>query len=228
VPAQIPSLFWLAVGWTAWFAVHSLLASLPVKRAVAARWPALMPGYRLAFNAFALLSILPLLWATFALGGPPVIAWRGGAAWVAHGLTLLALGLFLWSLRCYDSAEFFGLRQWRRRVRSVEDQERLHISPLHRYVRHPWYGIGLLLLWSRDLDSAQLLASGLATGYFVIGSRLEERKLIAYHGDRYRRYRERVPALVPLPWRYLRAAEAAALLAETAAPPQPSPNGDPS
>ena len=29
-----------------------------------------------------------------------------------------------------------------------------------------------------------------------------------YHGDAYRRYRERVPALFPLPWRYLSRSEA--------------------
>jgi hypothetical protein len=51
------------------------------------------------------------------------------------------------------------------------------------------------------------------TLYFVLGSRLEESKLIVYYGDIYRRYRERVPALLPLPWRYLSQQEAAALLA---------------
>jgi len=223
--AEPLSLLLLALGWTAYFAAHSLLASLPVKRAFAARWPALMPGYRLGFNGLALLLILPLLWATFRLHSEPVIAWNGAFGWLAHALKLLALALFVWTLRYYDGAEFFGLRQLRQGTRSVEDQERLQLSPLHRHVRHPWYSIGLLLLWSRDLDAAQLTATLLGSAYFVLGSRLEERKLLIYHGERYRRYRERVPGLIPLPWKYLRADEVPALLADTAFSPPSDPTG---
>jgi hypothetical protein len=43
------------------------------------------------------------------------------------------------------------------------------------------------------------------TLYFIVGSRLEEQKLIRYHGEIYRR--ERVPGLVPLPWKFLRDAD---------------------
>jgi protein-S-isoprenylcysteine O-methyltransferase Ste14 len=54
-------------------------------------------------------------------------------------------------------------------------------------------------------------AAILMTFYFVIGSRLEERKLLRYHGEIYHRYRERVPGLVPLPWKYLRDTDVKAL-----------------
>jgi protein-S-isoprenylcysteine O-methyltransferase Ste14 len=58
--------------------------------------------------------------------------------------------------------------------------------------------------------NAAMLVSALAiTIYFVAGSWLEERKLIAIHGDTYRRYRERVPGLLPLPWKWLGRDEAA-------------------
>ena len=39
--------------------------------------------------------------------------------------------------------------------------------------------------------------------YFFVGSKLEENKLLIYHGDVYRRYCEKVPGIVPRPWRYL-------------------------
>ncbi|MBS1173845.1 MAG: hypothetical protein H6R12_2675 [Proteobacteria bacterium] len=100
-----------------------------------------------------------------------------------------------WTLRDYDGSEFLGLRQWRAREQRVEDQESFHLSTLHRFVRHPWYSLGLVLLWTRDMDAARLVAATLATGYLVIGSWLEERKLLVYHGERYRSYRQRVPAL---------------------------------
>jgi hypothetical protein len=42
----------------------------------------------------------------------------------------------------------------------------------------------------------------------VVGSRLEERKLVERFGERYRTYRQRVPGLLPLPWRMLGREEA--------------------
>jgi protein-S-isoprenylcysteine O-methyltransferase Ste14 len=96
---------------------------------------------------------------------------------------------------------------------SILDQERLRISPLHRFVRHPWYSLGLIIIWSRDMTEAWLITCVLATLYFIFGSRLEEAKLMRYHGEAYRRYRAAVPALLPLPWRYLSGEESARLLA---------------
>lgn len=194
--------------WTLYFVVHSLLASLTIKRWVARHRPSWMPGYRLGFNLIALLLLIPPLWITYANPGPLLWHWPGWQAWISNGLALVALGLFFWSLRYYDGSEFLGLRQLRVGERSVEDQERLHISPLHRYVRHPWYALGLVLLWTRDMHLAQLAVTLAASLYFVIGSRLEERRLLAYHGAAYARYRQRVPALIPLPWRRLSPAEA--------------------
>ena len=77
-------------------------------------------------------------------------------------------------------------------------------------MRHPWYFFGLVLLWTRDMSATTLLTSVLVTLYFVIGSRMEERKLLVYHGDAYRRYMARVPALIPRPWKTLTREEAEA------------------
>jgi hypothetical protein len=53
----INTLLFLAA-WLAYFIVHSLLASLAVKKWIAARWPDFMPAYRLAFNMIALVLLL--------------------------------------------------------------------------------------------------------------------------------------------------------------------------
>jgi protein-S-isoprenylcysteine O-methyltransferase Ste14 len=216
-PPMTGHLALLAACWIAYFGLHSALASLGLKHHVAARWPAAMPAYRLAYNALALVLLAPPVGLMLTWQGPLLWAWTGPWAWVSHALALLALGLFVWSLGAYDNGEFSGLRQWRERTRTVEDQETLRLSPLHRYVRHPWYFCALLLIWTRDMDAARLLSALLASAYFVVGSRLEETKLVAYHGAAYATYRRRVAGLVPLPWRRLSAAEAAALEAEARA-----------
>jgi hypothetical protein len=206
------SLVLLALLWLGYFLSHSLLASLGVKRWVATHIPWLMPWYRLGFNALATLLLIPLLAMLWHLRSDPLWQWQGLGAWLVHGLTLLALAGFVWTLRFYDGSEFFGLRQLRLGMHDVQDQERLHISPLHRHVRHPWYGLGLLLVWTQEMDPARLLSAVLITLYLIIGSRIEERKLLVYHGAAYREYRRLVPGLIPRPWRRLSRQQADDLL----------------
>jgi hypothetical protein len=68
------------------------------------------------------------------------------------------------------------------------------------------------VIWTRDMSETTLLSSVIITLYFLVGSRLEEKKLLVYHGDTYRRYMARVPGLIPLPWKSLTAEEAEALV----------------
>ena len=196
-------LLWLIAAWMGYFAIHSALASLAAKNMVANRWPQLMPWYRLFFNAVAILLLAAPLYLAWAIGGETVIAWKGIWWWAGNGLALAALGGFLYSLRHYDGAEFLGLRQLRNGEQRVEDQERFRVSPLHQHVRHPWYFLALLLIWTRDMTAAMLVSSAMMTLYFMLGSWLEEQKLLAYYGDAYREYRRRVPGLLPLPWKRL-------------------------
>lgn len=198
----------VALAWAAYGALHSLLASRRFKAAVAARWPDVMPAYRLTFNAVSTLLLAPPLALAASYAGPlvwDVPAWIG---WPAAGI---AAAGFLWSLRWYDGAAFLGLTQWRARQGPDDAREAFTLSPLHRHVRHPWYALGLLFLWTRDMNAAWLVTAVIVTVYLAVGSRLEEAKLIALHGEAYRRYRRRVPGLIPLPGRSLSAAEAAAL-----------------
>lgn len=198
----------LSAAWIVYFAVHSFLASLTLKRWVAQHYPSAMPRYRLAFNVAATIGILPIAWLFYAHPGPVLWTWSGWQAWLANGLAAAAVAGFFVSLRHYDTGEFLGLRQLRESVTAVEDQEAFHLSPFHRHVRHPWYFFSLVILWTRDMNAAMAVSALLLTAYLAVGSLLEERKLLAYHGERYRRYRERVPGLIPLPWKRLTAQEA--------------------
>jgi protein-S-isoprenylcysteine O-methyltransferase Ste14 len=202
----------LGVGLVVYCTIHSLLASMWMKNMIAKRCPGLMPAYRLMFAAQAVILLIPLVWLLYRSPGPLLWSWRGPWFWVANLLALLAAIGFLWAGRSYDLQEFVGVRQWRTRARFTDDQEQFRISFLHRFVRHPWYFFILVILWTRDVHAADLVMYTVITLYLVIGSQLEERALLACHGDLYRRYRERVPGLIPLPWRYLNRTEAAELV----------------
>jgi protein-S-isoprenylcysteine O-methyltransferase Ste14 len=201
-------LLWLAAGWIAYGVLHSLLASFAAKDWVARCWPSAVPYYRLAFNIVATITALPLAWAIYAIPGEPLWRWSGPWWWLANGLAAAAVVGFLVSTRAYDMDEFLGLRQIREQDRATADREGFTLSFFHRFVRHPWYFFGLVIIWTRDTNAAWLVSAVAITLYFAIGSWLEERKLIAIHGDAYRRYRDKVPALVPLPWKNLSAEEA--------------------
>jgi methanethiol S-methyltransferase len=188
----------VALAWGLYGLLHSALAASRVKDRVAHHWPALVPAYRLLFNLLATLLLLPPLWLTWRVPGEALWHWPAWIAWLA---ALATLAGYLWSLRWYDGLDFIGLTQWRTRGRATATTDSLVFSPLHRHVRHPWYSLGLLMLWTRDLNAAWLVAAVTVTLYLVVGSRLEERKLVAQFGETYRRYQQQVPALVPRLWR---------------------------
>lgn len=206
----------IALAWAAYGALHSWLAGEAMKARVARSRPGLMPAYRLGYNLLAILLLIPPLWLTVRHPGAALWHWPGWIAWPAAAVSVAG---YLWSLRWYDGLDFLGLRQWR--AAGPAAPEGLVLSPLHRHVRHPWYALGLLLLWTRDLNAAWLATALMVTVYILVGSRLEERKLLALYGEAYRRYRLRVPALIPLPGRRLSEREAADLqaMARVSSPP---------
>jgi protein-S-isoprenylcysteine O-methyltransferase Ste14 len=204
----VTNLIELSCAWAAYGALHSLLAALGFKAAAAGRFPRLMPGYRLAYNLLATLALLPILWLLGRHPGPWLWRWQGGLAWLMNGLGLLAASLLVFGPGTYDLAEFLGLRQWQERRTAAEEQEPFRISALHRYVRHPWYALSLVILWTRDMTPGMAVSALWITIYFIVGSRLEERKLLVRFGEAYRTYLARVPGLVPRPWRVLSRAEA--------------------
>jgi len=191
-----PLVVLLAVG--AYSVVHSLLASLGVKRRVRARFgPGVDRVYRLGYNLFAIVSFLPVL---------AILAWRPGALiyrldlpWAAVAIAgqLSALALLAVGVLQTDAWSFLGLRQL---AQAGETPPRLVVTGLYRWVRHPLYTAGLLLLWCSPMMTTSLLALYLAlTVYVIIGSRLEERRLLAEFGPAYAEYRADVPALIPQP-----------------------------
>ena len=204
----------IAAVFISYFAFHSLMASLMVKQWAARHWPGLMPYYRLIFNALAIILSVPLAVLVVLYPGEPLWQWQGLGFYLTSALALLAVTGFIYSLNHYDLSEFWGTKQLKEGNQSVHDQEQFQISPFHRYVRHPWYFFGLVIIWTRDVSTVQLVVYLLVTAYFIYGSRLEEKKLMAYHGEVYKKYRQKVAGLFPLPWKILSREEAEQLLRE--------------
>lgn len=203
----------LIILWLLYFSIHSLFASLKFKQLILYAYPWFMPWYRLSFNLLATLLLIPPVVVMFLYPGNLVWEWTGISRYFANTLAILALIGFSWSLRSYDSSEFLGTRQLKEGRQEIKEQESFHLSVFHRYVRHPWYAFSLVLIWTRDMYVSYLISAFLMSLYFILGSHLEEKKLIAFHGDQYRLYRNYVAALIPLPWRILSKEKAAEIVA---------------
>lgn len=199
------TLVWLALLWAGWCALHSLLIASPTLVWVRRCWPGSSRWYRLGYNALALATLLPLIHLTRALPGEPLFAWQGGFAMVLRlALLLIALALFSGGARRYDLATFLGWRQFREGQTPVllgEDRD-FAVSGVFALTRHPWYLGSLLLLWVvfPAYPPPLVLAVSILSLYLPLGAWLEERKILAAHGDQYRAYQRRVSMLLPWKW----------------------------
>ncbi|TCK19171.1 protein-S-isoprenylcysteine O-methyltransferase Ste14 [Thiogranum longum] len=202
----------LAASWMIYGALHSLLAADRIKQLVSNAFPAGHRAYRLIYNLLAGILLLIPLWLMARYPGDPLWHWPGPLRWFMDGAAIAAIAGFAFSLRMYDNAEFLGLGQLSCPAGEIRKIPPMSISTPHRFVRHPWYFYGLVILWTREMNAALLISAIVITLYLVIGSRLEERKLVRCYGEAYRAYQRQVPALIPLPWRFLTRSQADAIL----------------
>ncbi len=86
------------------------------------------------------------------------------------------------------------------RQASVVEICELKTSGILGLVRHPWYTAVFFLLWARDLDPAAVIVNSVLTVYVIIGTHLEERKLIAVFGQTYQEYQKEVSMFFPIKW----------------------------
>lgn len=120
-----------------------------------------------------------------------------GYSWVILTLILqvLAVIVLLVGLRQTGITPFIGLRQ----LLLPEDTvpPRLVTTRLYRYVRHPLYAAGLVIIWLIPSLTWNLLALNLGlTAYIFIGAYFEERKLRLEFGEAYAEYCHHTPMLI--------------------------------
>lgn len=153
-----------------------------------------------------------VLVAALALGALMLI-WTPvpGTLWHVTGtarMLLLLLNAAGWALAlastfAVDHADLFGLRQaWSAVTGRPYAPPALDGGGLHRHLRHPLMAGLLVAFWASPTMTAGhlALAAGL-TLYVAIGVTLEERDLLAAHGEAYAAYRAATPALLPRPGR---------------------------
>jgi protein-S-isoprenylcysteine O-methyltransferase Ste14 len=182
------------------FAVqHSVMARPAFKR----WWTRIVPHSveRSTYVLLASLALALLYWQWRPIAGTVWEIANPAGRMAMYALFALGWLVVLLSTFMINHFDLFGLRQvWAyRSAREIPPPE--FRTPLfYKIVRHPLYAGFILAFWAAPVMTQGHLLFALATTiYILIAIQLEERDLIAMFGDQYRRYRERVSMLIPLP-----------------------------
>jgi len=134
--------------------------------------------------------------------GEMLYAWDGYLVILKWALIAAGVLLFVAGSRHYDMLQFLGVRQALAGARHtlINKSGELDTTGVLGLIRHPYYTATILLFWSGDLDTTDLVINVVVTVYVVIGTWLEERKLVHEFGDSYRDYQRRVSMFVPWKW----------------------------
>ena len=194
----------LAMVWGGWCVLHSVLAARGLTDGLQRYAGAVYRRfYRLLYNGFSVVSLTGVILYTRQMTNEMIWAWTGGWQAVPFLFIGSAVVVFVLGLRRYDMGQFLGLAQLLGLSgRGIAAGGGIDTGGILSAVRHPWYLAILLLLWARDIRTADLVVNAVVTLYLVVGTKFEERKLLADFGDEYRAYQQQVSMLVP--WKWLR------------------------
>jgi protein-S-isoprenylcysteine O-methyltransferase Ste14 len=173
------------------------LASIPVKTQI---YHLLGPHserlYRLAFNIFAGISLVPVLVVPVLL--PDKTIYAIPFPWILLTLALKSFAVLTLFIGLLQTGiwEFLGFQQLF--LTGDDRKKKLVIRGLYNWVRHPLYTAGLIFIWSTPIMTRNLLVLFFSFSlYLFIGAYFEERRLLKEYGESYVNYCKRTPMIIP-------------------------------
>jgi protein-S-isoprenylcysteine O-methyltransferase Ste14 len=177
-------------------ALHSLLASLPIKKMARRHFGSKVdPWYAIFFSTIAVITILPLAALLMQFPGQSLYVVSKPLIWFFF-LAQLLIGLA--SLKAFlDAPHRFLIRAQLTKPQSP-DAFALGIKGIYCWIRDPFLLSGLLLIWLTPFMTENLLLVYLiASIYLFLGSLHWESRLLAQFGEEYAAYKNEVPRIIP-------------------------------
>lgn len=184
------SVIWIWLSGLLFGIIHSFTASQMMKQWAYAKGLQ-EPYYRLIYSIFSLLTTG--LWIGFVhhLADMPLYHMQGIWYGLLVAIQMLGVAIALAAFIPIDGAVFLGLKK------AKGNTDPFIVRGVYQYVRHPMYSGAMLILLANPSQSVNGLNLALvASVYFVVGARFEERRMLAEHVD-YAGYQKRVPAFIP-------------------------------
>lgn len=201
-PIDYTSYLMLAVMVAGWCVLHSAMISVSVTEYLKKHLGAGFRFYRLFFNLTSILTILPVVLFANSLRTQAILQWNGYTRLGQLLLLGIAVWLFFLGGRHYDPRVLLGIKQIKAGAsnKALTDSGELDTSGILGITRHPWYLAAILIIWARQLDVSVIIVNVVFTLYLVVGTYLEEKKLVREYGEKYLAYQKKVSMLVPYKW----------------------------
>ena len=186
----------------AWCVLHSAMISISVTEYLKKRLGPVFRFYRLFFNLIAILTLIPVALFAYSIQTQVIFHWNGYMRIGQVILLGIAVLLFFLGARKHDARQFLGIRQIKEGTanKALSDTGELDTSGVLDITRHPWYLGVILFIWARQLDVSAILLNVIFTAYLIVGTYLEEKKLVGEFGEKYLAYQKRVSMLIPYKW----------------------------
>jgi len=190
----------IALLWTGYCALHSFLISIWFTNLMKRSLKEYYAFYRLFYNTVALILFVPLYLYTIQTKSEVIITYSFPLTIIRYLLIsfsiLISLKAFFFD---YDYLTFFGIRQMfdYGKKKSEDYSGGIRKEGLLGIIRHPLYFGVLLFIWCQTFRITDIVVNVVLTGYIIIGTRLEEKKLVLEFGDTYIKYQHEVPMLIP-------------------------------
>ncbi|OKY75465.1 MAG: hypothetical protein BM485_06885 [Desulfobulbaceae bacterium DB1] len=194
----LPPFLETALLWAVWCFLHSLLICRSWTGRLRAALGERFAWYRLFYTLFSLLTLAAVVGYQFSRKQVILFSWNGWWMLLPLALYLYAGIMFHVGWKRYDLKYFLGFSQVKGYLAGESPSPAVFNPDCRGGVRHPWYSGGIALVWAiGPVTDVSLAIKVVLTVYFLIGTFLEERKLLADFGDPYAEYCSRVPMFLP-------------------------------
>lgn len=188
----------IASMWIAYCLLHSFLISTSFTNLMTRLLKDYYAFYRMFFVIISVVLLIPLIDYTNRLDNNIIINYSLPLNIILYTLTLGSLLMFFWAFFFdYDSLSFFGIRQMMNFGKKINPSGELKRDGLLGVVRHPMYFALIVYLWCQVFTVSDIIVNIVLTIYVIMGTIIEEKKLILEFGNAYVKYQKEVPMLIP-------------------------------
>ena len=190
----------LSLVWVGYCALHSFLISIRFSNVLTRLFKNYYAFFRLFYVVFSVWLLVVILNYSSQLDNEIIITYSPPWSIIRYVLMYGALLMFFWAFFFnYDSLSFFGIRQIMNfgKVKDNCTPSGLKKNGLLGLTRHPMYLALIIFLLSNNFKMVDIIINTILILYVIIGTILEEKKLVLEFGDAYVKYQQEVPMLIP-------------------------------